>query len=57
VPRHAVAVAQRRHVPAELAVASEFDPELAEPGLTTYDVDDLDDDEDPYGLTAWWERD
>jgi hypothetical protein len=53
---HAVAVAQRPYVPAELAVTTECDPELAEPGLTTYDLDDPD-DEDPYGMTAWWERD
>ena len=50
---HAVLGGQRAYDAVELSSPSEWELELVELDLTTYDPDD----DDPYGLTVWWERD
>ena len=51
---HSFAGGERTYGALELSSPSDWDQELVELDLATYDPDD---DDDPYGLTAWWERD
>jgi hypothetical protein len=48
--------ARRPYQPTELLCPGEWDPDVADIDVATYDLD-ADDPYDPYDSTAWWERD